>query len=80
MKYFKKLVRQYNRANGKSNEGTDSVSNVTKGNDVIVLSHLTNTATGVQRSGSSPTSTGKKSTASSGDYYYERKDMIHQGR
>jgi len=39
MKYFKKLVRQYNRANGKPHEGADSTSNSTTGDDVVVLSH-----------------------------------------
>ena len=72
MKYFKKLVRQYNRASGKSNEETNSTSNTTTGDDVVVLPHSKNNATGIQRSRSSPTSTGQKSTSSSSDHYNKR--------
>ena len=71
MKYFKKLVRQYNRASGKSNEETNSTSNTT-GEDVVVLPHSKNNATGVQRSRSSPTSIGQQSTSSSIDHYNKK--------
>ena len=36
MKYFKQLLRQYNRASDKSNEETNSSSNTTTGGDVVV--------------------------------------------
>jgi hypothetical protein len=71
MKYFKKLVRQYSRASGKSNEETNSTSNTT-GEDVVVLPHSKNNATGVQRSRSSPTSIGQQSTSSSIDHYNKK--------
>jgi len=72
MKYFKKLVRQYNRANGKANQGTDSMSNEITGDDAVVLSHSKNTTTRIQRPRRSSISTAKKSTASSRDNYNKK--------
>ena len=72
MKYFKKLVRQYNRASGKPNEETNSTGHTTTGDDVVVLSHPKNNATAIQRSRSNPTSTGQKSTSSSSDHYNKK--------
>jgi len=72
MKYFMKLVRQYSRASGKPNEETNLTSNTSTGDDVVVLSYSKKNATEIQRSRSSPTSAGQKSTWSSSDHYNKR--------
>jgi len=69
-----KLVRKYNKENGKANEGTDSAHNEFTEGDGAVLSHSNTTATAVRRSRSKPTSTGQKptSTGSTSNYYNKR--------